>query len=389
MAFLLGSAAPAMAADTSGKALTEIPIAYLTQRVERPPALSNLDEPIEDEGLQGALLALDDNNSTGRFLNQRFVLKAVTVPADGGVAAAVAALHADGHRFIVADLHAAALDQVLATAAAANMLILNAGAADDRFRNEDCRGFLLHTLPSRAMLADALAQYLVRKRWTDWFLVVGTRSEDRLFADAIRRAAGRFGGTIVAEKTWTFYHDARRTAQAEVPVFTQVDAHDLVIVADEIGDFGEYLIYRTWEPRLVAGTQGLVPTAFHRTVEQWGAAQLHSRFQKRFGRWMTARDYVVWMAVRSVGEAATRTGSGEFATLRDFITSDGFELAAFKGRKLTYRPWNGQLRQPVPVAAARALVALSPQDGFLHPETELDTLGFDRPESLCRQPPGQ
>ena len=26
---------------------------------------------------------------------------------------------------------------------------------------------------------------------------------------------------------------------------------------------------------------------------------------------------------------------------------------------------------------------LSPQQGFLHPKTELDTLGFDQPESQC------
>jgi hypothetical protein len=32
----------------------------------------------------------------------------------------------------------------------------------------------------------------------------------------------------------------------------------------------------------------------------------------------------------------------------------------------------------------RALVTTSPQDGFLHPVTDLDSLGYDRPESRCR-----
>ena len=46
--------------------------------------------------------------------------------------------------------------------------------------------------------------------------------------------------------------------------------------------------------------------------------------------------------------------------------------------------WNGQMRQPIPLVHPRGLVATAPFEGFLHPNTELDTLGFDRPESECR-----
>ncbi len=299
------------------------------------------------------------------------------------MAAAVRDLHADGHRFLVTTVGPAALDAILAMPEAQAMLIFNAGAPDDRFRVADCKPSVLHTLPSRAMLADALAQYLVKKNWKRWFLVTGTRPEDALFAEAVRRAAKRFGGAIVAEKTWTFDHDIRRMAQAEMPRFTQVDDYDVLIVADEMGLFGEYLMYRTWEPRLVAGTQGLVPTAWDRTVEQWGAAQLQKRFGAKAGRGMSARDFAAWAAVRSIGEAATRTGATDFETMKTYISGDAFELAAFKGRKLSYRPWSGQLRQPIPVTTARAIVTLSPQEGFLHQHTELDTLGYDEPETKC------
>jgi ABC transporter substrate binding protein (PQQ-dependent alcohol dehydrogenase system) len=267
---------------------------------------------------------------------------------------------------------------------AERMLIFNAGAPDDRFRKEDCEAFLLHTLPSRAMLADALVQYLVKKRWTDWFLVTGARPGDALFADTIRRAARRFGGDIFVEKTWKFMHDARRTAQAEIPVFTQVSDYDALIVADEAGLFGEQLMYLTWNPRLVAGTQGLVPIAWHRTVEQWGAAQLQSRFYSKAGRWMTDKDYAAWVAVRSIGEAATRVNSVDFQPITEYLRSDEFGLAAFKGRKLSYRRWNGQLRQPIPLVVPRYMVSLSPQEGFLHQHNELDTLGYDEAESTCR-----
>ncbi len=361
-----------------------IRIAFLKQLAKRPPALSNLDDIPDDIGVFGGRLAIADNNTTGRFMKQRFELKEIVVPADADPVAQFKNLAAGGFRFIVTDLAADALLSVADHADARDVLIFNAGAADDRLRDNDCRTNVLHTIPSRAMHTDALAQYLGWKRWSRWFLVVGRREEDRLFADAIRRSAKKFGARIVAEKNWDYGPDARRTAQSEVPVFTQGVDYHVLIVADEVGEFGEYLMYRTWDPRLVAGTQGLVPTVWHRTHEQWGSVQLQNRFRESYGRWMAPVDYTVWMAVRTIGEAATRTRSTDPSMIAAYIRSDEFELAAFKGQRLTYRDWNGQLRQPILLAADRSLVSVSPQTGYLHQVSELDTLGLDRPESKCK-----
>lgn len=386
LALLVANGLTARSADTAeGNSPSEVRIAYLSQEIERPPALSNLQwlQQPADEGVQGARLGIDDSNTTGRFTGQKFILEEKIVGAEGDVAAAFVELATQGYRFVVANLQDHALDRIVAVPEARDTLIFNAGAPDDRFRNEDCRSFVLHTLPSRAMLADALGQYLVKRNWKDWFLVTGTQPEDALFANAVQRAAKRFGGEIVVEKPWVFTHDLRRTAQAEVPVFTQVDDYDVVIVADEVGLFGEYLMYRTWDPRPVVGTQGLVPTAWDRTVEQWGAAQLQNRFVAKAGRWMTAKDYATWAAVRSIAEAATRTKSTDFDAIASYIRSDAFQLAGFKGRKLSYRAWNGQFRQPIPLTAARALVAQAPMEGFLHQHTDLDTLGYDQAGTAC------
>ena len=65
------------------------------------------------------------------------------------------------------------------------------------------------------------------------------------------------------------------------------------------------------------------------------------------------------------------------------MRSDEFELAGFKGRPLTFRAWNGQLRQPIPLVHPRALAAQAPLEGFLHHRNELDSLGLDQPESAC------
>ena len=156
------------------------------------------------------------------------------------------------------------------------------------------------------------------------------------------------------------------------------------MVADEEDEFGDDLSYRTFDPRPVAGTQGLVPSAWARPHEQWGATQLQNRFLRQANRWMTDRDYAAWMAVRAIGEAATRSNSTDPSTIVAFLRSNRFELAAFKGTRLSFRSWDGQLRQPVLLADARSLVSVSPQPGFLHQFSELDTLGIDKPETKCR-----
>ena len=61
-------------------------------------------------------------------------------------------------------------------------------------------------------------------------------------------------------------------------------------------------------------------------------------------------------------------------------------VAGFKGQKMTVRPWDHQLRQPILIMGPQALVSLSPQDGFLHQHFPTDTLGFDEPETACRFP---
>jgi len=99
---------------------------------------------------------------------------------------------------------------------------------------------------------------------------------------------------------------------------------------------------------------------------------------------MRPEDYQAWMALRVLGEAVTRTNSADPETIRSYILSDDFELAGFKGEKLTFRPWNGQLRQPVLLINDKLIVSVSPQEGFLHQTSLLDTLGNDQAESACQ-----
>jgi ABC transporter substrate binding protein (PQQ-dependent alcohol dehydrogenase system) len=352
--------------------------------------LSLAEQPAANDGVAGARLAIEDNNTTGKFLNQRFTLEEIRLKEDDDVARAAVAL-AGRNGFIIADLAADALLKAADALRDRGTVLLNTGSLDDRLREQDCRANVIHVAPTRSMLADALAQYLVWKQWKRWLLVAGSHEPDKLYAEALRRAAKRFGAKIVQERTFEDTGGARRTdsgvtlIQRQMPVFTQqAPAHDVLVAADESEVFASYLPYRTWDPRPVAGSAGLMPSSWDAAHDQWGAIQMQNRFFKLNSRRMTALDMQAWTAVRMIGEATSRTGSGDPKAVFDFLKRPDFSVAAFKGQRLTLRDWNQQLRQPILLVDGRMVVSVSPQEGFLHQVSELDTLGVDRPETKCK-----
>ena len=360
-----------------------LPVTYLKLEVPRPPVLSNLDPVPDDLGEAGAQLGLADNQTTGKFLGHDYSLTVTRVPEGGDWLAAARAALAESP-FLILDAPAQAQLALADLPEAQGAVLFNATAADAALRDEACRANLLHSLPSNTMRADALMQFLVKRRWTDLVMIAGDHPGDKAFAEAMRRSITKFGLTLKAEKTWVFDADMRRNASQEVPLFTQdFGDYDMLLVADELGDFGRYIAFNTWQARPVAGSEGLKPVAWSWVVEQWGAAQMQNRFEELAGRDMRSEDYAAWAAIRSLGEAVTRTQSADAATLRAYILSDDFELAGFKGRKMSFRNWNGQLRQPIPLVTPRAVVAKAPLEGFLHQLTELDTLGIDQGETKC------
>jgi ABC transporter substrate binding protein (PQQ-dependent alcohol dehydrogenase system) len=368
----------------------EIKIGYLHQP-ESKIRISLIDVPAANDGLAGAQLGLDDDNGAGRFLNQHYSLVDKTVGQNDDPVAAMNALADQGASFIVTSLDADRLLKTADAAKARGVTLFNAFAIDERLREQDCRANVIHVAPTRSMLADGLAQYLIWKKWRKWLLITGSHDNDKLFADALRHAATRFGAKIVEERVFKDNGGARRTdsgvaeIQQQMPVVTQgAPDHDVLVAADESEVFAGYLPYRSWDPRPVAGSAGLVPTSWDAAFDQWGAVQLQNRFTKAFQRAMTAHDMQVWTAVRMVGEAAARTNSADPAKMLAYIKGPDFSVAAFKGQKLTLRDWNLQLRQPILLFDGRNTVSVSPQDGFLHQVSTLDTMGLDRPETKCK-----
>jgi ABC transporter substrate binding protein (PQQ-dependent alcohol dehydrogenase system) len=373
---MLAVAAPAWA---------ELPVAitYLRLEVDRPPVLSNLDPVPNDLGIDGAEIAVADTQTTGSFLGHSYSLTIASVPPGGDLADAARKALKTSHLLLI-EADPAAILAVSDLPEAQNALLFNVASGAESLRSADCRANLLHTIPEDAARTDALMQILQRKQWQTTVMITGPHAPDRAFADALRHSATKFGITIAAEKEWTFDTDLRESTMDEIPRFTQdMPDHDVILIADETDDFGRYIEHNSWLPRPVAGSDGMVPTAWSPVIESWGAVQLQNRFEDHARRPMRGPDYAAWAAVRAIGEAVTRTNTSDPATLRAFLLNPDFQMDGFKGRGLSFRAWNGQLRQPIAVVNARALVALAPVEGFLHQRNEMDTLGLDEAESAC------
>jgi ABC transporter substrate binding protein (PQQ-dependent alcohol dehydrogenase system) len=283
-----------------------------------------------------------------------------------------------GHAAVVADLPA---DWLLAAADAAAMPVLNVGEAADRLRERDCRARTLHLLPSERMRADAVAQALVARRWQQVLLLAGPSASDVERATVAQAAIKRYGLKLVQAKPFKLSADPRERDLANPLLLTQ-GTYDVVWVVDSDGEFARTLPYRTVLPRPVVGDAGLVALAWHAQFERFGAPQVSRRFAKAAGRPMVAPDWAAWMAGKALVAAAVASPKGPASAFAKALNTG--ELDGSKGVSMAFRPWDGQLRQPLLLTDGQGVIALAPADGVLHPKNNLDTLGADAPEKLCK-----
>jgi ABC transporter substrate binding protein (PQQ-dependent alcohol dehydrogenase system) len=374
-----------------------VPIGYIREVLDHPRPASRVDVAPLDAGVAGAKMANDENNAGGQFTGELYSLDVSTATSGDKAVEAAQKLYDSGHHFFIVDASADTLLKLADFAKDKDMLLFNISAQDVSLRQENCRANVMHVVPDRYMLADALAQYLVVQKWTNWLVVHGSTPGDLAYAEAIKRAAGRFSATIVDVREYEDTSGGRRDDVGTIPPGKQASADDafaplhdyqVIVVADEDQQFGPYMPYRGGaDPRPVAGTTGLTATTWSPGHEKWGATQANNHFQKDYKRLMLPIDYQAYVAARTIGEAVTRNSGADFATIAAFIHGPELQLAPFKGIKQQYRPWDGQFRQPILIATDKVPVSLSPQRGFSHTgkaEIEMDTLGIDRPESQCK-----
>jgi ABC transporter substrate binding protein (PQQ-dependent alcohol dehydrogenase system) len=283
------------------------------------------------------------------------------------------------------DLPDALMPQALAAAQKAGALAINASSALDALRTQSCSAHVLHSYPSQAMLADALAQYLAAKSWRQVLVLQGATPADAQLAQAWQRASKRYGLKTTETKTFKLSGDPRERDAANPKLLTAERSHEVVAVWDAEGEFARSLPYATQWPRPVLGSNGLTALAWHPQWERYGGPQLNRRFVKVAQRPMTGQDWAAWVGVKSLVTAWVTEPKATPERMAARLRSGQVPVDGFKGLPLSYRAWDGQLRQPVLLGHADGVVQTAPMEGVLHPVDTLDTLGVDEKESPCKK----
>ena len=338
----------------------------------------------EGEPEPGLAVALRESRFNAKAVGVELGEKQVRADDAKGLLAGIERLYGEGTRYFLIDAPGPVVAEVAAAVKGRDLLLFNISAHDDVLRQQGCQANLLHTAPSHAMQADALAQYLVFKKWRSVLVLQGPLAEDALIARAFERSAKRFGIKIEARRDFILSNDPRERDQGNVGLLTSDADYDVVFVADSDGEFARSVPYRTVRPRPVVGAEGLVAVGWHWSWERNGAPQLNTRFERQAKYRMSEAGWAAWMAAKTVVEAMQRTGGADFGKIRDYLLGPEITIDGFKGHRLSFRSWNHQLRQPMLLATHNAVIERAPIQGFMHKTNTLDTLGFDQRESQCK-----
>ncbi|WP_299199447.1 amino acid ABC transporter substrate-binding protein [uncultured Amphritea sp.] len=301
----------------------------------------------------------------------------------------ILSLQAEGTQFLLLDLPSEGVKLAAQAAKYSNTVLFNLSGLDNNLRDENCQANLLHIAPSRRMLTDTMAQYLIFKKWKEVLVLHNETVADQRYLESLQGSAKKFGLDLVALKPYTLGNDPRQRYQNNISLLTAKDDYDVVYVVDSTGEFAVDVPYAIVKPRPVVGASGLVADWWHWAWERNGAPQVNKRFKKKAKRQMTGYDWSAWLAVKVIAQAMldlpeSHNGSVTAESLLDLIRSEGFKLDGAKGYPLNFRPWNNQLRQPIFLTSLNRVIGRAPIDGFLHPVNNLDVLGSDQDEGRCK-----
>lgn len=384
LAIFLSLAAPLVAAQQP------VVIGYLELEGDRrySEAYLNLEIPGQPWGrpFVGAEVALGEARFPTMAIGVELSLNRQQIADLEQAVELIQTLQSEGVHFFLLDLPSDLTGALAQRTRDLNIVLFNVSAAEDSLRQQACQPHLFHTLASQAQRNDALAQHLITRNWRDVLLLVGPQEADRALAQSWRRSANRHGLRTVAERNFVLGSDPRERDQNNPLLLTAGVNYDVVFVADTQGEFAQQLPYGIQRPRPVVGSSGLVPQDWHWSWVRHGATQLNNRLERAAGRKPTSQDWAAWLAVKAIVESMVRSQSTDFEEVAGYLRSEDLVLDGFKGYPMGFRSWNNQLRQPILLATGNWVVTRAPLEGFEHPDSYLDTLGFDPTESQCDLP---
>jgi ABC transporter substrate binding protein (PQQ-dependent alcohol dehydrogenase system) len=289
--------------------------------------------------LAGAQAAIKEARILGRAAGLQFDLEQLILPAGADMVAALQALQSEnGPLILIGDVPFDDMAQAAqALAGAPGTVLFNIRNTEDSLRADLCSPALFHTIPSDAMLSDALAQHMLAYRWNRVLVLASDQAKDVRTARAFVASARKFGLRIADEREFTESNDPRMRDKNNLALLTGGVNYDAIFLADSVGEFGRYLEYATYLPRPVAGAEGLTADAWHWTWERNGAPQLNQRIRKISGRDPSTQDWAAWAAVRAAVQAAVDTRSTDPARIRDRLREPDFSIDMYKNRSFFIR----------------------------------------------------
>ena len=390
-ALALAAALASTPAAADEEALPTVSIGYLDLAEDEryddwgvhPVDIRSATAIVDRRAYAGAQLGIEELKRFTRIAGAHFTLERRSVEGSAEMVAAIREMIEGGAGLFVLDAPDAVIAEVAARTAGLGAVLFNATATADSLRNELCQPHLFHTAASRAMLADALAQYLKSRKWNDVLVLRGPLPADIETARAFERAAELFGLDVVEVRDFVLGADPTARERNDLDFLTGSARYDAVFVADADGEFALGVPYATRRPAAVVGAAGLAPRVWHWSYLRHGAPQVHGRFERMHGRRMGEADWGAWMAMKIIGNGLARAETTDPAALADYLRGGSLRIDGSKGPGMGLRPWNNQLRQPIMLTTPEWVVARAPIEGFRHRVTDLDTLGYEERDTAC------
>lgn len=328
--------------------------------------------PLAEDGKAarlGAELGAAEAARLAELFGKRFEL--VTVRAEDLESAAGAArgLVEDGRVFAVAGgLGATSCFDLAELCERHGLLFFNVGCADDRLRRERCRRTTFSVEASTAMYVDALAGWLIGeaglRRWH--FVTESSDSATAVYRRArqalLEQGGDDLGNTVVRPGTVNHRPTLERLQRVRPDVaFLSLGMTPRAAFLTQYNQLGP--AFEVAGPSMSTAQlwiaapdtrAGIWPTLWHHKLFRYGAQQLNDRFKDRSDRPLDARGWASWMAVKIMAETVLRAGTTETSRLVKFLEEDGAHFDGHKGKRLSFRSWDHQLRQPVYLVRARS-----------------------------------
>ena len=321
--------------------------------------------PIAPSILRGAKMGVAEADSLAQMFGKRIELAVPSVPGPEKLAGVASRLVKEGVPVLVGGGDERAAEALREIALEGKALFLNVGSAADRLRTERCDRHTFHVFASVEMHVGAVGFWLIEEKKARRWALLTESEEVRRAVLALAEARGATvveGAPAVSGTTdWRPTLERFRAAAPEalwiglgpgsLPGFFQ-QYGPAGLSGQLVGITPDALGLPSLEREAL---RGVWPVMWHHTLEKYSARDLNARHKRRFGEPLDGASWSAWAALKLVGEATVRAGTTPQAIL-EYLESDP-PFDGHKGRPLTFRKRDHQLRQPLYLAQAPPVTA--------------------------------